>query len=271
MSKAFDWRLWGSALVLTLVGASLLFAHILTPYSPIDANFRNREAPPSITHPFGTDGLGRDVLARVLYGGRVSLLISTVGVSLYMIIGVVLGAVSGYFGGQADFVIQRLTDMMLAFPPVLIVITFLSFSTPGLTSLFLSIGLLNWAYIVRLVRAEVLSLRTRLYVDAARSLGASDWRILRLHILPGLMPLLVVTAAFGVADAILIETSISFLGLGVAPPTATWGGMIYDATSITTLEQQPWVWLPPGIAIIITVLAVNFLGDALLRRLKRGE
>lgn len=267
------WRAWarlrrhmpamvGLVVILILIGGAALAPLIVGP-NPNASDFANRKQPPSAKHVFGTDPLGRDVFSRIVYGGRVSLLVGVLGVTIYLMIGGVLGAISGYYRGNIDAAIQRLTDIMLAFPTILLVITFVTFTEPGVTNLFLAIGLLNWPYVVRLVRAEVLSLREREYVLAARSVGVSDFRILLRHVFPALAPILIVTATFGIADAILIESALSFLGLGVPPPTPSWGGMIRDAVSITILEQMPWLWITPGVTIVICVLAVNFIGDGL--------
>lgn len=253
----------GAVTMLLLIAASI-FAPAIVAYQPNKTNISRRDEAPSVQHLLGTDGLGRDVWARAIYGSRISLLVAGVSVTIYLAIGTIVGAVSGYYGGMVDFLLQRLADILLAFPAILLILTFVSLTEPGIVNLFLAIGLLNWPSVARLVRAEVLSLREREYITAARALGASDSSIIIRHILPGLTPMLLVTATFGVAEAILIESSLSFLGLGVPPPAATWGGMIRDAVSITILEQRPWLWLSPGVAIAITVLAVNFVGDGLL-------
>jgi peptide/nickel transport system permease protein len=204
------------------------------------------------------------VWARVVYGSRVSLVVAVVSVAIYLTIGTAVGAASGFYGGWIDFTLQRLADILLAFPSILLILTFVTFTKPSMANLFLAIGLLNWPSAARLVRAEVLTLREREYITAARALGASNLEIIVRHILPGLLPLLLVTATFGIAEAILIESALSFLGVGVPPPAPTWGGMIRDAVSITILEQQPWLWLSPGTAIVAAVLAVNYVGDGLL-------
>lgn len=256
----------GLTVMIILVAASI-FAPLVAGPNPNASDFASRKQPPSAEHILGTDLLGRDVYSRIVYGGRVSLLVGVVGVTIYLLIGGILGGISGYYRGTTDAVIQRLTDIMLAFPTILLVINFVTFTKPSVINLFLAIGLLNWPYVVRLVRAEVLSLREREYVQAAHSVGTSDIWILTRHIFPGLIPVLVVTATFGVADAILIESALSFLGLGVPPPTPSWGGMIRDAVSITILEQMPWLWIAPGMIIVICVLAVNFIGDGLIAAL----
>src|SRR5579859_1069634 len=252
------------ALFLLVLIAATIFAPAVVAFQPNKTNISRRNEAPSVQHLLGTDGLGRDVWARVIYGSRISLVVAGVSVTIYLAIGTAVGAVSGFYGGTVDFLLQRLADILLAFPSILLILTFVSLTEPGIVNLFLAIGLLNWPSVARLVRAEVLSLREREYITAARALGASNTGIILRHILPGLTPMLLVTATFGVAEAILIESSLSFLGLGVPPPAATWGGMIRDAVSITILEQRPWLWVSPGVAIALTVLAVNFVGDGLL-------
>ncbi len=253
----------GFVVLLALIGCTV-FAQAVTRHDPVKTSISDRNQGPTAEHWLGTDGLGRDVWARVVYGSRVSLLVAGISVALYLFIGTVAGAASGYYGGWVDFLSQRLTDVVLAFPTLLLILTFVALTRPSLTNLFLAIGLFNWPAPARLVRAEVLSLRERDYVAAARALGASNFHIIVRHILPGLAQILLVTATFGVAETILLESSLSFLGLGVPPPAPSWGGMIRDAVSITTLEQYPWLWVPPGAAIALTVLAVNFVGDGLL-------
>ena len=252
----------GSIVLFLIIGAAL-FAPLIAGPDPNALEFKLRKQPPSAEHIFGMDALGRDVYARVVYGGRVSLSVGVIGVTIYLIIGTLLGSISAYYGGKVDFAIQRVTDIMLSFPTILLVITFVTYTKPGIINLFLAIGLLNWPYVVRIIRAEVLSLREYEFVLAARAMGAPDARILLRHILPGLVPILIVSATFGIADAILVESALSFLGLGVPPPTPSWGGMIRDAVSITILEQLPWLWIFPGMTIVVCVLAVNFIGDGL--------
>ena len=248
---------------MALVVLAALFAPVIQIYPPNDPNMPDRNTGPSDQHLLGTDGMGRDVWARIVHGGRASLLVAVFGVGIYLVIATVLGCVSGYYGRAVDFAIQRFTDTMMAFPTILLIITFVAFTKPGIVNVFLAIGLMNWPGPQRLLRAQVLSLREREFVQAARCLGASDLRILARHILPSLVPILLVLATFGVADAILMETSLSFLGLGVPPPSPTWGGMIQYAVSITVMEQMPWLWIFPGFAIVVSVLSVNFIGDGL--------
>jgi peptide/nickel transport system permease protein len=251
------------AVVMIVITAVAILAPLVAPINPNQIDLAHATAPPSWDHPLGTDKTGRDVWSRLVYAARVSVSVGVVAVSIYATIGTILGAVSGYFGGVVDNVIQRLTETVMTFPALIIIITVVSLVGPSINNVFLAIGLLGWPGICRLVRAEFLSLRERDFVLAARCLGAPAWRIVFRHILPNVMAPIIVAATLGVAGAILTETGLSFLGLGVQPPTPSWGNMIAGAVSPTVLERMPWLWLPPGLAIVITVLSTNFVGDGL--------
>lgn len=247
-------------IVLVLVA---VFAPIVAPHPPNFAELQAVRKPPSLEHPLGTDLTGRDVLSRIIYGGRVSIAVGVLAVAIYVAIGTVLGALAGYFGGFVDSIIMRLTDTMMSLPNLLIIIVFVSVVGPSLTSVIAVIGLLGWPGTCRLVRGQFLSLREQEFVTAAQVIGSSNFRIIFRHILPNVVSVLVVVATFGMATAILLEASLSFLGLGVRPPTASWGGMLHDAQSPVVLRDLPWLWLSPGFMIAITVLAINFVGDGL--------
>ncbi|WP_433607999.1 ABC transporter permease [Dactylosporangium sp. CA-139114] len=219
--------------------------------------------PPGAGHPLGTDSAGRDVLARLLVGGRISLLVGLSSALVATLIGLVLGAVAGYFGGWVDGVLSRFADVVLAFPSLIVIIVVAAFVGPSLPTLILSIGLFGWPTPFRIVRGLTLSLREQDALVAVAGLGAGPLRILRRHVVPVVVAPLTVVATLAVAQAILLEATVSFLGLGVPPPTASWGNMLNDAQSLTILETMPWLWLPPGIAIALTILAVNFIGDGL--------
>ncbi|MFF5234842.1 ABC transporter permease [Dactylosporangium sp. NPDC000521] len=219
--------------------------------------------PPGDGHPLGTDSAGRDVLARLLVGGRISLLVGLSSALVATIIGLTLGAVAGYFGRWVDGILSRFADVVLAFPSLIVIIVVAAFVGPSLPMLVLSIGLFGWPTPFRIVRGLTLSLREQDSLVAVAGLGAGPARILRRHVVPVVIAPLTVVATLAVAQAILLEATVSFLGLGVPPPTASWGNMLNDAQSLTILETMPWLWLPPGIAIALTVLAVNFVGDGL--------
>jgi peptide/nickel transport system permease protein len=219
--------------------------------------------PPRADHILGTDSAGRDVFSRLLHAGRVSLRVGLIAVSIYTVIGVVLGSLAGYYGRWVDSVIMRAADIVLAFPSLILIITIVSLLGPSINNVMLVIGLLGWPPIARLVRGLFLTLREREFILAGRTIGASNPRLIFRHILPNALAPVIVAATFGMANAILLEAGLSFLGLGVQPPTASWGNMLTDAQSLTVLESMPWLWIPPGIAIALAVLAINFIGDGL--------
>lgn len=252
----------GSVLLLLMIAVAVM-APILSGADPNRIDLASAAAPPSWGHPLGTDRVGRDVWARLVYASRVSVSVGMVAVSIYVVIGVILGSISGYFGGLVDDIVQRLTETVMTFPSLIIIITVVSLVGPSIYNVFLAIGLLGWPGVCRLVRAEVLSLREREFVVAARCLGVPTRRIMYRHIMPNVLAPILVVATLGVAGAILTETSLSFLGLGVQAPTPSWGNMMSDATSPTILENAPWLWLPAGLAIAICVISINFIGDGL--------
>src|SRR6476659_278655 len=219
--------------------------------------------PPSALHLLGTDRSGRDVWARVVHGARTSLVVGIGAVAIYVTIGTLLGGLAGLRGGRVDFFIMRIVDTLMSIPTLLLVIVFVAAVGPSLASVVAVIGLLGWPGACRLVRGQLLSLREAEFITAARVVGVGNRKILFNHLLPNIMSSLAVLATFGVASAIILEAALSFLGLGVQIPTASWGGMINEAQSPSVLIDLPWLWLSPGIAIALTVLSVNFIGDGL--------
>lgn len=254
--------LLGAVLLLLLV-LSAVAAPLLAQQDPYHVDLRAYRKPPSAEHLLGTDSSGRDVLARTLYAGRISLSVGLVAVSIYVAIGVILGGLSGFYGGWVDTLIMRLADMVLAFPSLIIIITIVALIGPSVYNVMLVIGCLGWPPIARLVRGTVLSLRERDFVVAAKASGATNGRILSRYLMPNALAPVIVAASFGMAQAIILEAGLSFLGLGVQPPTPSWGNMLTDAQSFTVLEQMPWLWVPPGAMIALAVLAINFVGDGL--------
>jgi peptide/nickel transport system permease protein len=241
-----------------------LFAPLLSPWPSNFIDFEvGARQPPSATHPLGTDVSGRDIWARVLYGGRTSTIVGFGAVSLYLVIGTLLGLAAGYYGGIIDQAIMRFTDTIMAIPPLLLIIVFVSVVGPSIGSVIIVIGLLGWPVAARLVRGQLLVLREAEYIIAARVVGVPDRSILFRHMLPNILGPLTVVATFGVATAVLLESSLSFLGLGVRPPEASWGNLITEAISPVVLTRLPWQWVPAAIAITATVLSVNFIGDGL--------
>ncbi len=247
---------------IALVTMAAIFAPILAPYGPNDIT-GNFSAAPSMQHWLGTDQVGRDVLSRVIYAARVSLTVGIGAVAISAIIGTILGLVSGYFGGLIDGIIMRLTDMFMSFPYIMFILVVASIVGPGLTNIVIILGVLGWPGIARLVRGNVLAIKQSDYVKASIALGYSTPRILFKHILPNTVAPILIYATSGVAGAILDEAALSFLGLGVQPPDASWGNMLSSAQSISILTNQPWLWIPPGIFILLTVLSINYIGDAL--------
>ena len=253
-----------SIAIMFVLALSAIFAPLLSsPNDPYTADLQNLRAPPSQEHILGTDRSGRDMLARILHGGRVSLSVGLIATSIYISIGTILGGVSGYRGGVTDFIIMRITDIVMCFPSLLIILTLVAVIGPSIFNIMIILGLLGWPSIARLVRGEFLSLSERDFVMAARCLGATERGIIFRHILPNVVGPLVVAATFGIAGAIMAEAGLSFLGLGVQAPRPSWGQMLSAATSLTTLERRPWIWMPPGAMIAITVLSINFIGDGL--------
>ena len=218
---------------------------------------------PSAQHWLGTDTIGRDVLTRLVFGARTSLAVGVLAVGIYLVIGMLLGSLAGYLGGWVDALVMRVSDAILSFPATLLILVMLVVIGPGLGTIIVVLGLVGWPPVARLVRAAFLSLREQEYVQAATALGARRRRIMFQHMLPGVAGPLVVSATFGVASAILMEAGLSFLGVGVQPPTPSWGNMLSDAQSLSVLEDMPWLWLSPGLAIALIVLSVNFVGDGL--------
>jgi peptide/nickel transport system permease protein len=247
-----------------LVGCALLAAiagPLLSPFDPSNQELALRLAAPSLTHPFGLDELGRDILARVLAGARISFLVGLTVVSVSAIVGTTLGALAGYFGGRLDDVISRVIDVLLAFPGLLLAIALVAVLGPSLTNVLLALSVIGWVGYARLVRGQVLKARELEYVQAARALGASTARILWKHVVPTATPAVVVQATLGMAAAIIGEASLSVLGLGVQPPTPSWGTMLNGGRA--HIMDAPHLTLFPGLAIVLLVLGFNFLGDGL--------
>lgn len=255
-----------SGLVLVAIAAVAAVAGpILTPFDPAGQELALRLARPSATHPFGLDELGRDVLARVLAGARISFLVGLTVVTVSAAIGTLLGAIAGYFGGLLDDVIGRIVDVLLAFPGLLLAIALVAVLGPSLGHVLFALTIIGWVGYARLVRGQVLRARELEYVQAARALGAATTRILWRHVIPSAIPAIIVQATLGMAGAIIGEASLSFLGLGVQPPTPSWGTMLTGGRS--HILDAPHVTVFPGLAIALLVLGLNFLGDGLRDRL----
>jgi peptide/nickel transport system permease protein len=239
-----------------------VFAPWLAPYDPANIDLATRLAPPSLRQICGSDELGRDILSRLIYGARISMLVGSCVVAASLGIGLIVGSVAGYYGGRVDrFVNVIVMNAFLSFPGILIAIAFVAFRGPGIFNLVLALSIGGWVGYARLVRAQVLAAREKEYVEAARALGATDLRILLRHILPNIIQPVIVQAAIGMAGAILAEATMSFLGLGVPPPTSSWGTMLNDGRA--HLFDAPHLVIFPAIAVMLAVLSFNFIGDAL--------
>ncbi|WP_203434013.1 oligopeptide ABC transporter permease [Jiangella asiatica] len=251
------------AAVLILVALAALLAPWIARHSPTAVDLTQFRQPPSAEHWLGTDSAGRDVFARLLHAGRISLFVGLLASVLAIALGTVLGALAGLVGGWIDMAVMRSADIVLAFPSLVVIVVLAGVIGPSVTVLVLAIAAFEWPTSARVVRAVTLSLREREYLQAAKSVGASRWWLIRQHIIPAALPPVVVVGTVTVASAVLLEAALSFLGLGVPPPQSSWGNMLNDAQNLTIVETMPWLWLPPGIAVALTVLAVNFVGDGL--------
>jgi len=249
--------------VLLLIVLITLSASLIAPYDPVAVDLTASRQPPSPAHLLGTDSTGRDVLSRLMHAAQVSLTVGLAAALLQTGVGLALGLVAGYYRGAADNVISRVTEVVLSYPLLIVIIVIVAILGPGQSSIILGIGLFGWPTACRIVRGLVFSLREQDFVLAARSIGATDARLISRHLLPLVLGPLTVTATFAVAYAVLLEASLSFLGLGIRPPRPSWGNMLNEAQALPILESMPWLWVPPGAAIVLTVLAINFVGDGL--------
>ncbi|MDF2628052.1 MAG: transporter permease [Symbiobacteriaceae bacterium] len=259
--------------ILTLLVLVAVFAPQIAPYDPNKFDAVSMVDTPTKEHWLGLDQVGRDVLSRVIYASRISLSVGVVAVGIYVVLGTVLGSLAGYYGGAVDIVLTRIADMFLSFPQIMLILVIVAMIGPSIWNIMVVLGLLGWPPIFRIVRGQFLTLRELDFVQAGRGMGATDSRLIFRHILPNSMGPILVAATFGTAQAILTEAALSYLGLGVQPPAASWGNLLIQAQSTTVVEKQPWLWVPPGLLIFISVLAINFVGDglrdALDPRLKR--
>jgi len=247
--------------VLLVLTVLVFMAPVIAPYKFAAIDMRSIRKPPSLKHLMGTDDLGRDLFTRVLYGGRISIAIGIFAAAVGTGFGALVGLLAGFYGGRPDNLLMRMTDIAFSIPALPLLMILSAYAKSALLVMVVSIGLLSWMATARVVRATVLSIREQDYITAARSIGSGDWRIILRHVLPNCMAPIIVGATLGVGGAIILESSLSFLGLGVQPPTPSWGNMLQDAQ--TNMGNSPWLAIFPGLAILITVLCVNFLGDGL--------
>ncbi|MGM7683859.1 oligopeptide ABC transporter permease [Cytobacillus sp. Hm23] len=251
------------AVVLTTIILAAIFAPLLTPYSPNEQSLIDKLKPPSSENLLGTDKFGRDIFTRVLYGGRVSLLVGFSSIAGAITIGTFIGAIAGYFGRRIDSFLMRFVDILLSIPTIFLLITLVTIFQPGVDKLILIFIFTGWMTTARLVRGEFLSLRTREFVLSAKTIGAKSWSIIFTHILPNALGPIIVVATLNIGQVILIEAALSYLGLGIQPPRASWGNMLQDAQNYTIMLKAWWYPLFPGLMILITVLCFNFVGDGL--------
>jgi peptide/nickel transport system permease protein len=253
---------FGMATLLVMAFCAI-FAAVLSPHDPNAIDLTRISHAPDAHSWLGTDSVGRDTLSRILFGARISLSVGVVAVSIYLSIGFLVGALAGYVGGLTDNVLMRFTDIVMCFPTFVLILILVGILGPNILNIMLVIGLFGWPGVARLVRGQVLQLRELDFVTAAQAIGGGKWYIMRRHIAPNVIGPLTVAGSLGIAGAILTEAGLSFLGLGVVQPTPSWGSMLNDARNPATLTTQPWLWLAPGIAISLAVLAANFIGDGL--------
>ncbi len=252
----------GGMIAIILLTMLAIFAPLFSPYDPINDVFRGmRGVGPTAAHPFGYDHLGRDLLSRVIFGTRVALLVGLIATGISVTIGVVMGAVAGYFGNRSDTLISRVIDTLMAFPIIALLLVLASVLGPSLNTTIIVIGVTGWARFARVVRADVMSLKATDFVTAARAVGVRDWRIIWRHLLPNVMGPVIVLATLGIGGIIILESALSFLGLGIRPPDPSWGRTLADGRD--SILRFPHISFFPGLMIVITVLAFNFLGDGL--------
>lgn len=264
LSKLTEHRMAMAGLVVIVLEILLVvILPIAMKLNPYDSDYAAFFAAPSPAHILGTDAIGRDVFARLIYGGRTSLLVGFCSTIVSCAIGVPLGLIAGYFRGKAEIGIMRVADVFMSFPSIVLILVLVAVIGPSIWSVTLVIGVLGWTQFARLIYANVLSVSEKEYVESARAIGTSNFKIITQYILPNSFAPILIAITFQMASAILMESSLSFLGMGVQPPGASWGNMLYDAQSITVLSKRLWIWMPPGIALLVTVLSINFLGDGI--------
>lgn len=249
--------------ILLILALSALFAPMIQRYPPEMIDLDNRGSPPSAEHWLGTDRIGRDIWSRAIHAGRISLSLGTIAALITATIGTILGSIAGFMRGMTDALIMRLVDLLMTLPDILILLILVMYLGPGLANLMIILPALGWAGSCRLMRGQVLAVRELDYILAGRCLGYPTWRILLRHVLPNAFTPILVSITLGVGSVILAEAGLSFLGLGVQPPTPSWGNMLNEATNLLVLQSMPWIWLPPALLVVVTVLSINFVGDGL--------
>ena len=252
----------GTVLILILVTFSII-APLIISKDINKVDLMNISMSPSKEHILGTDEMGRDVFARLVYGGRVSLTVGMLGMLIQIFIGTTLGIIAGFYGGVVDSIIMRIVDVFMCFPFFVIAIAMAAILGPNIWNVIIIIGVLSWTGIARIVRAEILKLKKSEYIEAAHALGIKNIRILLKHLLPNIIPSVIVASTLSIASGILTEASLSFLGMGVKPPQPSWGNMLAAAQNMRTLQSEWWLWIPPGLCVFLTVMSINFMGDGM--------
>ncbi|WP_029452020.1 oligopeptide ABC transporter permease [Clostridium algidicarnis] len=252
----------GTVLILILAIFSII-APLIISKDINKVDLMNISMSPSKDHILGTDEMGRDVFARLVYGGRVSLTVGMLGMLIQIFIGTTLGIIAGFYGGVVDSIIMRIVDVFMCFPFFVIAIAMAAILGPNIWNVIIIIGVLSWTGIARIVRAEILKLKKSEYIEAAHALGIKNIRILLKHLLPNIIPSVIVASTLSIASGILTEASLSFLGMGVKPPQPSWGNMLAAAQNMRTLQSEWWLWIPPGLCVFLTVMSINFIGDGM--------
>ena len=252
-------------IIIAILSLAAILAPIISPFEPDAIDRNSLLVSPSSKHLMGTDSLGRDLFSRIVFGARISLSIGIIAVGISTIIGIILGSIAGFYGGRIDSLIMRFVDLMLCFPTFFLILAVVAILEPSIFNIMIIIGLTSWMGTARLIRAEILSLKEREFIQAARAIGASNLRIILRHLIPNAISPVLVSAILGIASAILIESALSFLGLGVQPPVPSWGNILIEAKS--TLGIAWWLTLYPGLFILITILGFNLIGEGLRHRI----
>jgi len=250
-------------IILSLLILLSIIAPIISPYGRDTVDLLNIESAPTAKHILGTDELGRDIFTRIIYGGQVSLSVGVLATFIQLVIGITLGAIAGYFGGITDKIVMRFVDIIMCFPFMVIAITIASILGPSIWNVMIIIGILGWPKIARIVRAEILSLKEREFIEAAKALGLDSKDIILKHIIHNIYAPIIVYGTLGIAQGILSEASLSFLGMGVKQPQPSWGNMLSAAQNMRVLQSEWWLWVPPGLLVFLTIISINFLGDGL--------
>ena len=252
-------------IIISVLSLIAILASIISPYDPAAIDANNLLIAPSREHLMGTDSLGRDLFSRIIFGARISLTIGIIAVGISTLIGIILGSIAGFYGRWVDSLIMRFVDLMLCFPTFFLILAVVAILEPSIFNIMIIIGLTSWMGTARLIRAEILSLKEREFIQAARAIGASNFRIILRHLIPNAIGPVLISAILGIASAILVESALSFLGLGVQPPVPSWGNILIEAKS--TLGIAWWLTLYPGLFILITILGFNLIGEGLRRQI----